>query len=156
MEIVHSCGSAGLVIRHPIDVFHIVWLPTAGHGFEDFSTTNGARLMDSTPPARMMSASPASIAREPWMTASTDEPQSRFTVAPGTVVGKPASRAPKRATLRLSSPAWFASPKITSSMRAGSMPVRSTLARITIAARSSGRTPDRAPPARPKGVRTAS
>ena len=79
MEIVQSLRSAGLVIRHPIEVFHIVWLPTAGHGLDDFSTTNGARLIDSTPPARMMSASPASIARDPWITASTDDPQRRLT-----------------------------------------------------------------------------
>ena len=81
--------SAGLVIRHPIAVFHIVWLPTAGNGFADFSTTYGARLIDSTPPARMMSASPASIARDPWITASTAEPHRRLTVTPGTVDGKP-------------------------------------------------------------------
>ena len=104
----------------------------------------------------MMSASPDSIARDPWITASTAEPHRRFTVTPGTDDGKPASSAPKRATLRLSSPAWFASPKMTSSMRAGSMPVRSTIERITTAARSSGRTDDSAPPARPNGVRTAS
>ena len=134
----------------------MVWLPTAGHGFADFSTTNGARLIDSTPPASTSSASPDSIAREPWITASTDEAQSRFTVTPVTEVGKPASSAPKRATLRLSSPAWFASPKITSAIRAGSIPVRSTVARITTAARSSGRIPESAPAARPKGVRTAS
>ena len=127
-------------MRHPIAVFHMVWLPTAGNGFADFSTTYGARLIDSTPPARMMSASPDSIARDPWITASTAEPHRRFTVTPGTDDGKPASSAPKRATLRLSSPAWFASPKMTSSMRAGSMPVRSTIERITTAARSSGRT----------------
>src|SRR5690606_16832339 len=61
-----------------------------------------------------------------------------------------------RATLRLSSPAWFAQPRITSSMAAGSIPVRATSARRGIAARSSGRTRARAPPRRPTGVRTAS
>ena len=35
-----------------------------GTASADFSTTYGARLIDSTPPARMMSASPASIARD--------------------------------------------------------------------------------------------
>ncbi|GMA89697.1 hypothetical protein GCM10025869_02260 [Homoserinibacter gongjuensis] len=155
-EMVHSTGSAGFTMRQPIEVFHIVGLPDAGHGLGDFSTTKGARLIDSTPPASTRLASPVSIAREPWMTASTAEPHSRLTVTPGTLVGKPASSAPKRATSRLSSPAWLASPKTMSSMRAGSRPVRSTLARMTTAARSSGRTPASAPPARPKGVRTAS
>src|SRR6185503_565059 len=60
-----------------------------------------------------------------------------------------------RATLRLSSPAWFAHPMITSSIVAGSIDARSTAARMTRAARSSARTVARAPPARPTGVRAA-
>ena len=60
-----------------------------------------------------------------------------------------------RATLRLSSPAWFAQPRITSSIATGSMPDRSTTAAITVAARSSGRTEASAPPYRPTGVLTA-
>ena len=51
-----------------------------------------------------------------------------------------------RATFRLSSPAWFAQPKYTSSIAAGSTPERSTAAPIASAARSSGRTPESAPP----------
>ena len=51
-----------------------------------------------------------------------------------------------RATLRLSSPAWLAQPKYTSSMEAGSTPDRSTAAAIATAARSSGRTPESDPP----------
>src|SRR6187551_980094 len=61
-----------------------------------------------------------------------------------------------RATLRLSSPAWLAQPKITSSIFAGSIPERRTTSAITSAARSSGRTSFNAPPYRPTGVRTAS
>ncbi len=61
-----------------------------------------------------------------------------------------------RATLRLSSPAWLAQPKITSSTRDGSTPVRSTSDLTTCAARSSGRTDESAPAYRPIGVRTAS
>ncbi len=38
----------------------------------------------------------------------------RLTVWPGTVIGKPAINEAIRATLRLSSPAWFAQPIITS------------------------------------------
>src|SRR5690606_16878224 len=89
LEIVHAVGRAGFVIRHPIAVFHIVGLPVAGYGFADFSTTNGARLIDSTPPARISCASPVSIAREPWITASTLDAHNRFTVTPVTVVGNP-------------------------------------------------------------------
>src|SRR4051794_22095504 len=84
------------------------------------------------------------------------EPHSRLTVWPATSTGSPASSAAIRATLRLSSPAWFAHPSTTSSINAGSMPVLSTTARMTSAARSSGRTGASAPPYRPIGVRTAS
>ena len=52
-----------------------------------------------------------------------------------------------RATFRLSSPAWLAHPRITSSTRAQSTAGwRATSARIGIAARSSGRTEASAPP----------
>src|SRR5215203_1671633 len=61
-----------------------------------------------------------------------------------------------RATLRLSSPAWLAQPKITSSMVAGSISERRTTSAMTSAARSSGRKSLNAPPYRPTGVRTAS
>jgi hypothetical protein len=67
--------------------------------------TNGARVIDSTPPANIRSASPILMARAAVPTASRPEPQSRLTVPPGTVVGNPASSTAMRATLRLSSPA---------------------------------------------------
>ena len=61
-----------------------------------------------------------------------------------------------RATLRLSSPAWLAQPRITSSSAAqstrGKRPISATIGTV---ARSSVRTDARAPPYRPKGVRTA-
>ncbi|CAB5311200.1 hypothetical protein IST455A_02681 [Burkholderia multivorans] len=66
--------------------------------------------MLSTPPAIISRASPALIARAAVPIASMPEPQSRFSVVPGTAVGSPASSADMRATLRLSSPAWFAQP----------------------------------------------
>ena len=44
-------------------------------------------------------------------TAESPDAQSRFTVTPATDSGSPASSAAMRATLRLSSPAWFAQPK---------------------------------------------
>ena len=58
-----------------------------------------------------MSASPAAIVRAASATASMPEPHSRFTVAPGTSTGSPASSTAIRATFLLSSPAWFAAPQ---------------------------------------------
>ena len=45
--------------------------------------------MDSEPPARQMSASPAAIERAALAIASRPEPHSRLTVAPGTVDRQP-------------------------------------------------------------------
>ena len=81
--------------------------------------TNGARVMDSTPPAMNTSPSPTAIACAAALTAWSPEPHSRFTVWPATSTGSPASSAAIRATLRLSSPAWLAQPSTTSSMSAG-------------------------------------
>jgi len=50
------------------------------------------------------------MARAALPTASMPEPHKRLIVEPGTSMGKPASRPDMRATLRLSSPAWFAQP----------------------------------------------
>ena len=128
-----------------------------GNGLSFLGSTQGARLIDSTPPATTTSASPQAIWREATIAASRLDPHSRFTVVAGTEVGRPASSTAIRATFRLSSPAPLALPSTTSSTCAPSSPgARSTSVRTTSAARSSGRTPDRAPPYRPKGVRTAS
>jgi hypothetical protein len=70
-----------------------------------FGMTKGARLMLSTPPAMMNSASPPRIAQEAIATAFMPEPHSRLIVLPGTASGRPASSSAMRATLRLSSPA---------------------------------------------------
>ena len=51
-----------------------------------------------------------------------------------------------RNVARMASPAWLAQPRMTSSTSAASIPVRSTIERMTTAARSSGRTVARAPP----------
>ena len=64
----------------------------------------------------MISASPAAMARAALAMASMPEPHSRFTVAPGTSTGRPASSTPILATFRLSSPAWLAAPQYTSSI----------------------------------------
>ena len=82
-----------------------------GNGSAARGSTNGARVIDSVPPARQISASPAAIARAAELIASIPEPHSRLTVAPGTWTGRPASSTPIRATLRLSSPAWLAAPQ---------------------------------------------
>ena len=108
--------------------------------------TKGARVMLSTPPASISSASPDLMARAAMPVASMPEPQRRFTVAPGMPSGSPASSEAMRATLRLSSPAWLAQPRMTSSsapqLRRGWRAIR---ARIGTAARSSARTAARAP-----------
>ena len=112
-----------------------------------FGITNGARDMLSTPPATMRSASPDLIARAAVIIASMPDPHNRFIVVPGTQSGNPASRSDMRATLRLSSPAWLAQPKITSSMVARSSPgFRLAKALSGIAPRSSARTEESAPP----------
>jgi hypothetical protein len=109
--------------------------------------TKGARLMLSTPPAIISVASPDLMARAAVPTASSPEPHSRLTVEPGTPMGKPASKADMRATLRLSSPAWLAQPKITSATSAQStFALRAISALRGIAPRSSARTLDSAPP----------
>ena len=90
-------------------------------------------------------------------TASSPEPHSRFTVAPGTVTGRPASSTAMRATLRLSSPArWRRRGRPRRSTPDRGLRRRSTMALTAVAARSSGRMPANAPPRRPTGVRTAS
>ncbi len=109
--------------------------------------TNGARLMLSTPPAISSAASPALMARAALPTASSPEPHRRLMVAPGTSIGRPASNAAMRATLRLSSPAWLAQPYSTSPTACQStLGLRAIKALIGSAARSSVRTDDRAPP----------
>ena len=76
--------------------------------------------MLSTPPAIISSASPALIARAAMPTASMPEPHSRLTVVPGHLDRQAGEQRAMRATLRLSSPAWLAQPKITSSTAAQS------------------------------------
>src|SRR5207249_1191937 len=111
--------------------------------------------MLSTPPATNTSPSSALIARAAALIAASPEAQRRLNVTPATETGSPARRAAIRATFRLSSPAWFAQPRYTSSTIAGSRPARRTTSPTTSAARSSGRTSFRLPTCRPIGVRTA-
>ena len=82
-------GHPGLTIRQPSVVEYIVALP-AGNARSDFGRTYGARVIDSTPPATMIEASPTAIVRAAPTTASRPEAHSRLTVEPGTDVGRPA------------------------------------------------------------------
>jgi hypothetical protein len=135
-----------LTIRHPSVVEWSVWSPVAKPR-SGFSSTPGALDIDSTPPTSTHEASPHSINRLACIAASSEEPHSRLTVVPGMLVGSPARSAAIRATLRLSSPAWLASPKITSSIRPGSRSeCLDNSAETACAARSSGRTSASAPP----------
>src|SRR5699024_11011054 len=155
-ETVHSGGIAGLTKRHPRVVDSAVTLP-AGNGFSAFRMTNGDRLIDSTPPVTTTSASATSIWRDAMIAASRLDPHNRLTVVPVTDVGNPASSTAIRATLRFSSPAPFALPNTTSSIRSGARSGdRATRADTIVAAKSSGRIPANAPPYLPNGVRTAS
>jgi hypothetical protein len=99
---------SGLTKRQPIVVSST--FAAREYASVAFASTNGARDMLSTPPAIMSEVSPALIARAAIAIASRLEPHSRLIVEPGTRSGRPASRSAMRATLRLSSPAWFAQP----------------------------------------------
>ena len=93
------------------------------------------------------SASRAIRCGEALPSASSPEPHRRLIVAPGTSIGKPASSALMRATLRLSSPAWLAQPYSTSTIAAQStFGLRAISALMGIAPRSSVRTELSAPP----------
>jgi hypothetical protein len=120
-----------LINRQPRAVDTAVMSP-AVNGRSGFINTQGDLVMDSAPPAMMIFASPVSMLREAIMAASRLEPQSRLTVVAGTVTGSPASRQAIRPRLRLSSPAPFALPKITSSTALPSIRgLRSSTAVIT-------------------------
>ena len=109
---------AGLGKRQPIVVSYTVRSPRA-NAFSSLPITSGARLIDSTPPATASSISPARIAWQAHTTAASPEAHSRLTVIPGISCGSPASSSAIRATLRLSSPAWLAQPRYTSSISSG-------------------------------------
>ncbi len=78
--------------------------------------TYGARVIDSTPPPMNTSPSPTAIAWAAELIAWSPLPHSRLTVSPPTSTGSPARSSAIRATSRLSSPAWFAQPRMTSSI----------------------------------------
>ena len=90
--------------RHP-SVVSNMWISPRGYAAAGLAMTNGARVIDSTPPAMTTSPSPTLIAWAADAAACSPEPHSRFTVCPATSAGSPASSSAMRATLRLSSPA---------------------------------------------------
>ncbi|RMS04880.1 hypothetical protein ALP75_201052 [Pseudomonas syringae pv. actinidiae] len=146
---------AGLMKRQPMVVSSSFMLRE--NAASALPMTNGARDIDSTPPAIASSISPEAMARNAVPMASMPDAHRRLRVTPGTLVGRPASKAAMRATLRLSSPAWLAQPKNTSSISSQfTEGLRSISALIGTAARSSARTDDNPPPKRPIGVRIAS
>ena len=131
---------------------------TLQHFFEmghvAFAITKGALVILSTPPAMINSASPHMICLDASIIACSPDAHKRLTVLPATVTGKPASNAAILATLRLSSPAWFAAPAITSSIAFTSTDeFLSNKDLITCASRSSGRMDVNVPPYLPTGVR---
>ena len=101
---------AGFGKRQPSVLSYSVRSPR-GNARSGLAVTSGARLIDSTPPATNRSPSPASTAWQAATIAESPEAHSRLTVTPATDCGRPASSAAMRATLRLSSPAWFAQPR---------------------------------------------
>ncbi|MNE84507.1 hypothetical protein D3C80_1814220 [compost metagenome] len=100
----------------------------------------GTMLIDSTPAAIITSDSPTRMRSAAIATALTPEAQKRLTVMPPTVLGRPDSSAPMRATFR---PCWasgIAQPQTMSSMLAGSSPGTWASALFSVrASRSSGR-----------------
>ncbi len=141
----YCCFMRGLTKRQPMVVS---WTSAVRENASlAFPITNGARVIDSTPPAIANSISPARIACAAAPTALRPEAHRRLSVTPGIVSGSPASRSAMRATLRLSSPAWLAQPRNTSSSRDQSaLGWRAIKALIGTVARSSARTLASAPP----------
>jgi hypothetical protein len=115
----------------------------------------GTRVMLSTPAAMTMSIEPAITACAAKCSACCDDPHCRSTEVPGTLSGNLEASTAPRAMLVACSPAWPTQPMITSSIRAGSTPVRATSSSSTWAARSAGCQPATRPPFLPPAVRTA-
>src|SRR5699024_2676812 len=88
----------------------------------------------STPPATTGPDSSSTTLAAALATACRPDEQNLLTVAPATPSGRPAPKAAWRATLRPVVPSGEPQPKTTSSMASGSMPARSTAARIAKAA----------------------
>ncbi len=100
----------------------------------------GTRLMLSTPPAMITSASPTRMRSAAICSAVRPLAQKRFTVTPPTDCGSPASSAAARATFMPCSPSGKLQPMMASSMALGSRPGTCDKACLIAAtSRSSGR-----------------
>src|SRR5690625_288308 len=122
----------------------------------DRAAPSGTRLITSTPPATTTSCCPDITAWAAKSSACWLDPQARLTVVPGIVSGQPAASTAKRPMLLDWSPTCETQPQITSSITAGSTPVRSISAPSTTADRSAACICANPPPRLPTGVRTAS
>ena len=111
----------------------IIGIQTSGLCASSQSSVTGAlrppscvRLMLSSPPATMQSASPAMMRCAAIAMVCRPDEQKRFTVTPLTVTGMPARIAESRAMLLPVAFSGVAQPSTTSSTSAGSIPARST------------------------------
>ena len=142
-------------------------MPKAMPRFSSFSKIAGLReillpmiwgitVMLSVPAAIITSASPRRMRAAASATACRPDEQKRLMVMPGTVLGRPASSTPMRATFMPCSASGMAQPTITSAMSlASSTGTLSTTARSTWASMSSGRTLRNMPLRLATGVRVA-
>jgi hypothetical protein len=78
-ETIHRASNFGLTKRQPSTLSATSGTPR-GNAVSGFSITNGARLIDSVPPATKVEPSPAPIAWCAAFTACSPDPHSRFTV----------------------------------------------------------------------------
>jgi hypothetical protein len=111
--------------------------------------------MLSTPAAITTSWVPDITACAAKCTACCEEPHWRSMVTAGTLSGSFDASTALRPMWKLCSPTWLTQPKITSSIAAGSMPLRSTNAFSTSPAISAGCQPASLPLRRPPAVRIA-
>jgi hypothetical protein len=98
----------------------------------------GTLVIDSTPPAIVMSQTPDWMRLAAKWIACWLEPHCRSTVVAGVVNGKPAASHALRAMFRLCSPAWLTHPKTTSSTCSGLMPERLMISLNTSEPRTTG------------------
>jgi hypothetical protein len=116
----------------------------------------GTRLMDSTPPARIICSNPPRTRDAAWLTASRPEAQKRLSWTPAVVSGSPAASAAVLAMSPPWSPIGETTPRTTSSMRVVSRPgLRSRSSSMRPTTRSTGFTSWSDPAALPlpRGVR---
>ena len=98
----------------------------------------GTRVMLSTPPAITRSCVSLITACTAKWIACWPEPHWRSTLVPGTLSGSDDDSTQLRAMFAACAPLCMTQPKITSSIAAGSTPVRATSASSTLPPRSAG------------------